>query len=393
MKDSRILLGCSLSCLLSIIMWIIIVFALLWCFETHASCIQDAGVLIQNTNCVGHPSNPKYFTPTTFHWKGKEILVVNDGNELIYYNITNPASPSYIAKSSFNVPNQGDSDYDLMNYTICDDCAYGVATFKLGIVIWSQGTGTTPRFAARQFYPIGTDPRGAFTYMGKFDTQFLLAKYLPDDAGVDATLYAIKGINLLEAYDSVDVPGENKITNGFDLGDYILVGFTDNRVYTLRKTPTGLSAVGYSGIRASLTRIMSMDVDGSLVAAGFITGAGVWNFSDPEHPVQVRSFSGSYNGAAISGDFLWLNMTNNTIKTYYGAPSYNQELDYFWDSSNPWNQFSSCDTNTGGAFSDDASRLFVGRYAAVQKVNMSECPPPDVIFEDGFESGSIGVWR
>jgi hypothetical protein len=340
-------------------------------------CLQDAGVLLSSTNCLGLPSIPKFFDPTVFSWRGKDILAVNDGNEIRYFNITNPNSPQAIAISNFNVANQGDSDYDLMNYSICDDCRWGVAVFKLGIVIWDQGIGPNPSFGARRFYPVGQDPRGAFVYSNA-GNEYLVARYLPGGTGTTGTLYRVSGIDQLAPINPINTPG-TKIVNGVKIGDNVYLGMMDNWLYTFRISGESLVYVNRSPIRAFLGRGKGFSVEGNVGVSAFVDGAKIWNLNNPESPSILSSISGNFQYAAIGGNFVWVVGQNNIPKTYrITNPSAPVPLDPgFWDLSNPWNNYgTTCEFPTGGAFSVGGEILFMGRYAVVQKVRFSGCSGP-----------------
>lgn len=357
-----------------------------------AGCLEDGGLLRSSLNCWGHPTVPKFFDPTTFRWGDREILAATDGNELLYWDATNPAAPAPIAGSNWNVPNQGDSDYDLLAYSVCDDCRYGVGAWKLGIVIWDHGTGATPRFASRHFYPIGTDPRGALTYrVGS--TQYVIAKDLPGDAGGIATLYRLTGVEGLEPLGRVPVPDGFEPVGGFHVGGYLYLGTLDNWVHILRIEGEGLAYVGRSPIRAYLGRGKGLGVAGAVAVSAWLDGARLWDISDPAAPVELALIPGDHRYAAIGGDFAWVVGPDNVPATYdIRRPSRPVLMDPdFWDPDNPWNRFgTTCEFVTGAAFS--GASLYLGRYVVLQRIDFTACPPPDVIFADGFDSGNATAW-
>jgi len=131
-----------------------------------ADCLDALQPLLEDTSddCVGIPSNPKFFEASTFRWGGTERLIVNTGNELKLWSVQKPRSPVFGAASAFNVPNQGDSDYDLLNFSVCDGCRYGVAVFKLGISLFDFGTLSAPGFTDDFAYMTSSEPQGAFTF-------------------------------------------------------------------------------------------------------------------------------------------------------------------------------------------------------------------------------------
>lgn len=346
----------------------------------HGGCLQDAGLLRSSLNCVGMPTIPKFFDPGTFAWGAKQILAINDGNELQYWDISNPLNPIVRGTSNFNVANQGDSDYDLMTYSICDNCRYGVAVFKLGIVIWDQGTGVNPTFGQRYFYPIGKDPRGSFSFK-RGDDQFIVAKYLPGDKyGTTGTIYKVTGVNNLLNVGNIYTPG-TKIVGGVRVGNTVYLGMMDNWLYTfcVTSSESPLSYVGRSPIRAFLGRGKGFSVSGNIGVSAFLDGAKVWDLNIPESPFLVTTIPGSYQYAAMGGLYIWITGGNNIPGTFrfFGVdPAVQIEpLDQeFWNPDNPWNDYgTTCEFPTGAVFSPDGRMLYMSRYAVVQKVNFSAC--------------------
>jgi hypothetical protein len=319
------------------------------------------------------PTIPKYFDPQVFSWGVRDILAVSDGNEILLWNVTNPSNPVYIAGSNFNIPNQGDSDYDLLNFSICDECRYGTAAYKLGIVIWDLGLGTNPSFGARQFYP-STDPRGGFVY-NQGGNEFIIAKNLPGGSGTVGTIYRIVGVNQLVEIQELN-QSPYRVTNGIRVGGYIYLGTIDNWIYIYGIKPLGVVFVRRSDIRTSLARGKGLDVNGDLAVSAFLDGGKVWSLANPENPVRLTTIPGRYQYAASSGEFMFIVGDSNVPKTFrLDNPANPTPVDpEFWDPSNPWNDYgTTCEFPTGAVFSVGGDRLFFSRYAVLQIVNFSGC--------------------
>ena len=58
-------------------------------------CLQALSPLLEDTsnNCIGHPTNNKFFDPSTFLWGGHNQLAVNTGNEIQLWDITDATDP------------------------------------------------------------------------------------------------------------------------------------------------------------------------------------------------------------------------------------------------------------------------------------------------------------
>ncbi len=356
-----------------------------------AGCLEDEGLMRSSINCLGMPTIDKFFDPMVFTWKGKTYLTVNDGNELEVWDATDPEHPVARGQSNFNVDNMGDSDYDLLNQSICDDCRYGVGVWKLGQVVFDLGTGAAPTWGVRKFYGTSSDPRGAFTYSAGA-AQYLIAKHLPGDLGGEGTVYRIGTPSDLTALQKIDVPGVSKISNGIRLGNYLYLGMTDNRLYLFRLEGETLVYAGTLSGRGFMLRGKSVAVSDGRMVTAFLDGAKLWDVSSPATPALLWSLPGDYRYAALSEDFLWLTDAGDRVSTYHLRNPRSPTLmdEEFWDGDNPWNIHSECDWETGSTFAGD--QLFMARYAVVQQIGFEHCPPPEPIFADGFESGTTGGW-
>ncbi len=361
-------------------------------------CLADGGVLLSSLNCLGNPAIDKFFEAATFSWGTTDQLAVNTGNDLQLYNINDPGSPVEGDDSNFGVGNQGDSDYDLLNYSICDDCRYGVATYKLGTVLFDLGTGALPNFGTKQFYGTSLDPRGAFTF--KFDSQqYLIANYLPNDcgSGYDATLYSYDGVTSIDPLACIDVPGfSGKFINGVvvqgDAATYLYLGFYDNWIYIYEVQDFGsainLEFIVKSPIRASMARGKGLAIDetADLAVSSFVNdGMHVWDISNPASPVQRSFRAGNLGLAAMRYPFAWVaqpNNPNSSITYNIEDPANPVVLDpNFWDPEHPWNSHSSdpdnpCEWPTGAVFSDDATTMYLARYNVTQMIDFTACTGP-----------------
>ena len=354
-------------------------------------CLDDLDTLIESLNCTGLPTIDKYYDPMTFSWRGSQYLVVNSGNDLALWNISNPQSPVEGDASNFGVPNQGDSNHDLVAYSICDDCRWGAAAFKLGTLLFDLGTGASPSFGTKQFYP-SVRPYGAFTFMYN-SQQYLLANHLPDDCGEDATLYRFNGVTSIEAIGCVDVPGiSTDIANGVKVegggGTYLYLGFSSAGVYIYEVQPVGnlisLVDTGHAPLVAFMGRGkgLSVDHDADLaVTASFGDGLRIYDISDPASPLQLSSVPGTFTVAAANYPFVWtarLGYTYTERTFLIDDPENPVELDpNFWDPLQPWNNHSDqCEYPNGAVFSSDAMTMYLARHAVLQYIDFTACAGP-----------------
>ena len=99
-----------------------------------------------------------------------DYMMLNVGNEFVVYNVDDPAYPTLSAESGFEFGTAGDSDYDMLNFDVCDDCCYGTFVNKVtGTVIFDFGGGATPSFQVTRntrarWWRNGFQPRGPGVY-------------------------------------------------------------------------------------------------------------------------------------------------------------------------------------------------------------------------------------
>ena len=218
------------------------------------------------TNCSAQPEIDRVFRLQTITWKGHEYLFVDEGNEIKIHNIDDPLNPGSGGSSFFNIQNVGDSDYDMVSFSVCDECRYGIANYKAATVLFDLGTGATPTFADESKDFSANLIQGGFTF--KIGTQqYLVAASLGTNpcANNKSGLYQFNGVEdadipLLEC---LDVAGSGtEIINGISVEGtspqvfYMSDRFDRFRIFQVHTSPTfGLNYVGNGGIeRANMGR-------------------------------------------------------------------------------------------------------------------------------------------
>ncbi len=378
-------------------------------------CLQSLDPLLEDTSnsCMGHPTNPKFFDTSTFRWGSRRQLAVNIGNEIQLWDISDAANPHQGGLSDLGVGNQGDSDYDLLNHSICDDCRWGYATFKLGNVIFDLGTDPLfPTFWTQHFYPSTAQTLGGLMFKVG-NQQYLLANALPEDCGGDATLYSVNGIHEddFQEIGCVDVPGyDGVILNGAQLFmdgiHYVYLGMGNRQIYIYEVQEVGgtinLQFVSQpANFRAFLSRGKGMGIDKvSELAVTALSNGGfrIWDISNPAGPIELahvpHTASFNVNTAAIRYPFVWVGQTlvRDASKTYnIENPSNPFEMDpNFWHPDHPWNSHvEDCEWPQGASFSEEGYVMYLARYSVVQMIDFSGCA---IVFVDSFESGDTSAW-
>jgi len=165
--------------------------------------------------CVSSPNYDRSSDVETFRWKGHDYMIMNRGNELWIYNIDDPGNPTLTAASTFDFGTRGDSDYDLIDFDVCDDCRYGILSHKVKrTVVFDLGAGATPSFPAGGYaFYRGVDLQIGGHAFSKDGQQYLLTAGLPGGCNT-TTLYTVDGVSNLGFIDCVEVGGAGLLLKG-----------------------------------------------------------------------------------------------------------------------------------------------------------------------------------
>jgi hypothetical protein len=353
-------------------------------------------------NCTAMPEIDRVFRMQTIVWNGHDYLFLDEGNEIKVFNIDSPQNPVVVAGSSFDVPNVGDSDYDLLSFSVCDDCRFGIANYKGATVLFDLGTGSTPVFGPFHENDQATQVKGGFTFkVGS--QQYLVAASLGSFPcpGNDSGLYEFNGIDEAgnprrQCLDGSDGPPQ--IANGIRIEGadppvfYMADTFDRINIYRFRTSPTlGLDHLGNGGItRANMQRGTGIAFD---EAAGLAAVASFGNLMiydigwDSGTPVAPVLLSTRDLTALPSANAVALRFPVVQVSTQYSAappltfdvttPTNPVPVDQgFWDPTQPPNNLGSCVWNNHTVFSDDGTAMYLSRYSAFQVIDPTGCSGP-----------------
>ncbi len=352
-------------------------------------------------NCSAEPAIDRVFRLQTITWKNHKYLFVDEGNELKIFNIDNPLNPISTTTSHFNIPNLGDSDYDMESFTVCDDCRYGVANFKLATVLFDLGTGSVPNLSTQD-----KDFDADLVWGCLPSSTVLSSTWWPRPSGPIPARTTNPGCISSTASIDTDNPRLQCLDNG-STGPTIINGISvantnppvfymaDNsffRIYELQTSPTvQLNYEGNAGIdRINMARGDSVGVD---AAAGLVAMA--WGD-------DVKIYDIGYgNGSAVNPILLstttlaTLNTASRAALKYpilYVSEPYSPDEPETFDVSNPfnpapldqqfwgpthaWNTLGICVLNNDAVFSDDGGAMYLSRYSSLQVIDPTACTGP-----------------
>ena len=355
------------------------------------------------TNCSAQPEIDRVFRLQTITWQGSKYLFVDEGNEIKIMNIDDPLNPGSGSSSYFNIANVGDSDYDLMSFSVCDDCRYGIANYKAATVLFDLGTGATPNFVDETKNFSATLIQGGFTFK-EGSQQYLVAASLGTNpcANNKSGLYQFNDIDefnnpLLEC---LDVSGSGtEIVNGILVEGtsspvfYMSDRFDRFRIFQAHTSPTfGLTYVGNGGIeRANMGRGYGVAID-ETAGVMAVANLGELYIYDVGHsggtPVSpiLRSTT-NLSGGLDNANAVALKYPVVHVATQFNLaepqtfdvsnPNNPVPLDQqFWDPSHAWNSLGDCIWNNQATFSEDGSALYLSRYSSLQVIDPTACSGP-----------------
>jgi len=295
------------------------------------------------------------------------------------------------------VPNVGDSDYDLFDIAVCDDCRYGAVTYKASTVeLFDLGTGPSPMVVEHERYePVIGQGSLAFEHDGQ---QYLLNNDLEDDCGgALAALHQVDGIlpaniQLVECVPRPSGVQDTHISGGQLVpgpgADYLYVAGQFNKLYFYRIDAAG-SAISLTHVGpaetfwGSIGRHDAFAIDlraqpplGLRTATNSIVDAfTLFDLSDPANPVELSNLELEVNSAALWYPFAWAASPTGVTYTFdITDPSAPVPLDQdLWEPSHPCNAHD-CLRSQDAVFHPNGSMLYLARYSVMQR--FSVCGPP-----------------
>ena len=366
-------------------------------------CARWADTLLDTSeSCVNEPWRARAMGIKNLRWNGHDYVIFNRGNELSIYNIDNPSNPQHVAASEFRFGTRGDSDYDLLDFDVCDDCRYGVFAHKVkGTVVFDMGTGSAPAFPAGAYW--STNPgdfyAGGYTFL-KDGQQYLLGSTFPEDCGTLGTgIYAPQGLNKPGFIGCVEIGGEPVFAKGvhtYKTGSGLYLYVNDGgqtRVFradgagaaltlTYLSSPAGMTAQPYS---------LSIDAANARAASGeatrTVSAVTIWDLSNPGVPVLEQTLpvaanivslrSPSANSASTLFTALQADFGSERAYTVDQGAPYELLDESFWnDRALGHNDLGSCGFPVSSAISPDGSVLFLSRNAILEVFDLSDCLAP-----------------
>lgn len=368
--------------------------------QGYTGCLTFVRNLKTTASCIGDPGFDKYFEATKVHWTdGTPYLVVNTGNDLDFFDISIPQNPTPATGSNFWHWgfNFGDSDYDLINYTLCDGCRYGMSNYKLGTFVFDLGTGGEPQFSstAYMYDPVMIGASAGFTF-SHAGSQYIIGTDLTMGSCANGIpVYRMTGVtpgNLTKAgcVPLADAPVGWGIQNGIELaGDYVgLASSTGNMlVFLVAGSGTSLSFTQVDPLLlGGVGRNVGSVADLTLKLA-LLTKVGqparLYSLSSTAPPATLlNEHSANANLAALGGGILFAarayypgSEALYKIDDFIHSPSPPALSPDFWSDAWSWNQ-NDCEKPTGAVVSDDGSTLYTTNYSVVKIIDAIPCGVP-----------------
>ena len=345
-----------------------------------------------------------------------EYLMFSEGNNLSLRSLADPQDPVEVSRGAFGVGNNGDSDYDLLTYAMCDDCRFGVAVFQLATVFFDLGVGDYPDFtnfhkseltgeippvvtfkwgghqylvaAGLNEYECGPEGSGLYLFNTIYPQNLQKLQCLIDDIGAPLL---VKGGRLLQ---DDDISGGAPYfwgTDGYHFFILEVLGSGAGLELILEREITETPVIGRG------THLLGFDVDlnagafpgsndGLAVTVYPTTGMKLWRISDLANPQPIIDIATpeGYTITSLAYPIVWAGAYQTTgMETTFDIDLSNPDSpqlldDWFWGPARPWNQHPCATSQTGSTFTRDGNYLFAARYEVLQRFDFTECRVPDI---------------
>jgi PKD repeat protein len=370
--------------------------------DAQGFCAQHTATLLDTTNnCVNEPWRERATDVQTFRWKGHDYMILNRGNEFGIYQVDNPANPVTVDTSNFGFDTRGDSDYDIIEFDVCDDCRYGIFGHKVQrTVIFDLGTAATPNFqpfGGYATYDANESVAGGYSFL-KGGQQYLIADDLPGSCPLSG-LYMLNGVDQLDLLECVEVGGSGITVKGINMVTdlsgtrYLYLAERAGPVHVFRVDGAGadLTLAYLTSPAGMLGRRYELSIDATsrrAAAADFYGGVvDIWDLSNPASParrysipvqattVSLRSPSAGAPSTLFTAIDGWPDSTHTYVVEDTGYDIVVEE-NYWYDDALGHNPDEVCAFESGGAVSRDGSTLFLSRYSIHQVFDLSTCLTP-----------------
>jgi hypothetical protein len=363
-----------------------------------AGCLSNGGVFWERNTCESAPQQDKVFNASRFMWQGSVLpyMAAIFGNEVELYRTRADGSAGRVTRSSFNVGNVGDSDYDLLNVSVCDGCRFGVASYKRGTVLFDLGTASKPAFLGHATYNDANLVPGAFTFRRGVQQYAVMSTMTEecDGAGV-FRLNSTTEFPLVHCLGPIDMRMPQPV-GGLDLVSHIYLIDKTQRVYlyevgaggALTYVSTPMTAYGIKGYA------IDWDAEHALLGQASASGLTVWDVSDPGSPAIQWQVAGDWNRLSFGWPFVFVSKKAfKGTEAVFDVRSAPRDVDTaFWDPAHSWNWPESECAETQGA-TLVGTDLYLWRYTKAQRVDVAGCLlPPECVFSDSFETGDASMW-
>lgn len=345
-------------------------------------------------NCAGDPMYDRFIGVDTFLWQGKEMLMVNFGNELTLYDIQDPLNPQPLGTTNFNIEYHSDIDQNLYGFAVADDHRYVVAGFHIeGWGLADLGTADLPTWNGlmlRQGEDLQGNPMsipidaaidgGCVFHTGGQD--YLVAKPFGYADHNLSFIYRQTGINGDDLEKVAEIPFQ--VNHGWHMNDaqthYLYFRGHMARVasYTFVDTPDTL--VEQSAVFGGAVNTLDIDVEQRVAATCTINGLSIYDLTDPAVPELVGTNPDVVcNVIAIRYPLVFTSlMIGSTFAKLIDIsdPAAPLVIDQgFWgEETAEWNDFE-CARGRSAAFSRDAQTLYLARFGVLQVYDVGDCIP------------------
>lgn len=166
--------------------------------QAQEDCVEYRGDFWSG-NCDVRPGNSfsKAYSMQRFEFNGSPYLAVDMGDEIQFFSLSDPESPTSLGWTSFRMPLPGDAEHIMAQFSVGDDVRFAFATHGTGVTFVDLGTGAQPSPGAvtRHLASAGgldyLDSTPGGLVFDHNDEDFLLTHVFEDGCGAQAGLFRL----------------------------------------------------------------------------------------------------------------------------------------------------------------------------------------------------------
>jgi hypothetical protein len=366
--------------------------------------LADAGLVADYTgDSPGQPTTRRAMGLQVLRWRGTDHLVLDDGNGWRVWSLAQPEAPRYLWSVRMSGPGgpwagqDGDNDFQLLGFSVCDDCRYGFAAFgKMGAAVVDFGQQASPTVADHAMFAAPQGGTGGLVF--DLGGQVYLVAALTGRCGGSVGLFQVQGpaeVHTVQCLRQAQGWPLSSVSGGVRVAGHLYIADRLGSVHVFRLDPGPELTWQGAPLRQAFGfgAVPGYDSDRALLATASGSSVTVWDVLEPGQPVEVATVTAPdagrpFNRTALDGRLLWAGSQGVPQAAVWDVlePDNPQPFGSAWwpGGAQPYLQDYSAVVYGG--------QLYAARYSVLQRIRVTCREPPAPLFADDFETGDLAGW-